>query len=257
VTRVAIVGGSGRMGQAIAAGLAAFADVEVVALVSRTEPVALGGASWWRSLDELDAGSLDVVVDFSVPEVTRRVVDWALEHDRPAVVGTTGLTAGELVELGHRVRAAHGHVLVAANFSIGAVLADRFAAQAAVHYERVEIVELHHDRKRDAPSGTSLATARAVAAARAAAGRPPLSEPTALESAPGARGADGADGVRIHSVRLPGLVAHQEVLFGRAGEGLTIRHDSYDRQSFVAGVALAVRAVPTRPGLTLGLDELV
>jgi len=137
------------------------------------------------------------------------------------------------------------------------VLAERFAAMAAAHFDSVEIIELHHDKKVDAPSGTSLATASAVARARAQAGLAAIVDVTEHESAPHPRGAQGPGGVRVHSVRLPGLVAHQEVIFGGPGEGLTIRHDSYDRASFVHGVILAVRSILTRPGLTIGLDELV
>ena len=173
-----------------------------------------------------------------------------------AVLGATGLAAEDLVTWTEQY-SEHGYAVVAANFSIGAVLAERFAVQAAPYFEHVEIVELHHDKKLDAPSGTSLAAAGRISEARRAATLAPIADRTERETVPHARGADGGDGIRIHSVRLPGLVAHQEIIFGRPGEGLTIRHDSYDRQSFVAGVALAVRAVRSRPGLTLGLAELV
>jgi 4-hydroxy-tetrahydrodipicolinate reductase len=255
--RVAIVGGAGRMGQAMAAGLRATAEFEIVALIDPSPPRELSSALWHRRVDELDSTTVDVIVDFSTPEVTRTVLAFALEHQIALVVGTTGLSANDLIEMGEWVRDAHGHVLIASNFAIGAVLSERFAVQAARHFDRVEIIELHHDGKVAAPSGTSMAAARAIAAARAAAELAPLTEPTETETLPHPRGADGADGVRIHSVRLPGLVAHQEVIFGSPSEGLTIRHDSYSRQSFVAGVALAVRHVGERPGLTLGLDELV
>jgi 4-hydroxy-tetrahydrodipicolinate reductase len=137
------------------------------------------------------------------------------------------------------------------------VLQERFARMAAPYFDRVEIIELHHDKKADAPSGTSLSTARAIADARSQAGLAPLVDPTSRVSADGARGADGADGVRVHSVRLPGLVSHQEVLFGGPGEGLTIRHDSFDRVSFVHGVSMAVQAVDSTPGLTIGIDSFV
>jgi len=148
-------------------------------------------------------------------------------------------------------------VVVASNFSVGAALAERFAAAAAPYFDRVEIIELHHDKKVDAPSGTSIATARQIAAARRAAGADPLVDPTSRFTIEGARGAHGEDGVVIHSVRLPGLVAHQEVLFGAPGEGLTIRHDSFDRQSFVHGVALALDAVSVTPGLIDGISTLL
>jgi len=146
-------------------------------------------------------------------------------------------------------------VVIAPNFGIGAVLMMQFAARAARYFESVEIIEQHHPNKVDAPSGTSAHTARAVAAARAAAGLGPMPDAT-KDEAPGARGTD-VDGVRVHSVRARGLVAHQEVLFGTAGETLTIRHDSYERSSFMPGVLLAVRSVPARPGLTVGLDALL
>jgi 4-hydroxy-tetrahydrodipicolinate reductase len=148
-------------------------------------------------------------------------------------------------------------VVMAANYSIGAVLSERFAAMAAPYFERVEIIELHHDRKVDAPSGTSLVSAERIREARAAAGRVTSPDPTERLTLEGARGADAGDGVRIHSVRLPGLLAHQEVLFGSMGEGLTIRHDSYDRRSFVSGVALAIQHAVLSPGFTSGIDELL
>jgi 4-hydroxy-tetrahydrodipicolinate reductase len=147
---------------------------------------------------------------------------------------------------------------VAANFAIGAVLAERFAAMAAPYFEHVEIIELHHEQKVDAPSGTAIATARAIAGARRAKGRAPIEDPTTRFSVEGARGADVEDGVKVHSVRLSGLVAHQEVLFGSPGEGLTIRHDSYDRESFLPGVAIAVAHVSaTTPELLRGIDSLL
>jgi 4-hydroxy-tetrahydrodipicolinate reductase len=148
-------------------------------------------------------------------------------------------------------------VIMASNFSLGAVLSERFAAMAAPYFERVEIIELHHDHKVDAPSGTSVATAQRVRDAREAAGRVSAPEPTQRYTLEGARGANAGSGVRIHSVRLPGLVAHQEILFGSAGEGLTIRHDSYDRVSFVQGVALAVANVDATPRFTWGIDAFI
>jgi 4-hydroxy-tetrahydrodipicolinate reductase len=148
-------------------------------------------------------------------------------------------------------------VVVASNFSIGAVLSERFAALAAPYFERVEIIELHHDRKVDAPSGTSIAAAKAIADARQRAEMEPLSDPTERHTVEGARGANGVDGVKIHSVRLPGLVAHQEILFGSSGEGLLIRHDSFDRQSFVHGVALAANAISASPQFIDGISTLI
>ena len=176
-------------------------------------------------------------------------------HTVALVVGTTGLSDEERERL--REAAKHVGVVVAANFSIGAVLTERFAAMAAPYFERVEVIELHHDSKVDAPSGTSIAAATAIADARARAGLAPLGDPTERHTIDGARGADGPAGVRIHSVRLPGLVAHQEIHFGGAGEGLTIRHDSFDRQSFVQGVALAANAIDETPTFLDGIASLV
>ena len=146
---------------------------------------------------------------------------------------------------------------MASNFSIGAVLAERFAELAAPYFESVEVIELHHDRKVDAPSGTSIATARAIESARSSAGLDPIADPTERLTIDGARGADAGGGVRIHSVRLPGLVAHQEILFGGPGEGLSIRHDTFDRSSFVLGVALAANAVDATPIFLDGISSLV
>ena len=245
------------MGQMIATTFADSGDLEVVAVVDPQRPTGSTSATWCASIDELSPDSVDVVVDFSNLAVAERTLGWCLAHGVAVVVGTSGLGGEALTSWSEQFFSAGGHALVAANFSIGAVLAERFAAQAAPYFDRVEIVEMHHDQKVDAPSGTSMATARQIAAARRRAGLAPLVDPTQRESIPHARGADGGDGVRIHSVRLPGLVAHQETMFARPGEGLTIRHDSYDRESFMSGVTLAVRSVRARPGLTVGIDELV
>lgn len=253
--RVAIVGGAGRMGQALAEGLARVSDVAVTALVDVHPPVALFGAHYVAQLRELDSSSIDAVVDFSVPESVVTSAQWCGAHGVPLVIGTTGLSEPEraAVEGASQLTG----VVMASNFALGAVLSERFAELAAPFFDRVEIVELHHDRKVDAPSGTALATARAIAAARAEAHREPMSDPTTRHTVAGARGADAGDGVRVHSVRLPGLVAHQEIIFGGPGEGLTIRHDSFDRQSFVQGVALALRHVSAAPALTVGLSSFL
>lgn len=250
-----IVGGAGRMGQVLAAGLGAAEDLGVAALVDLHEPSNLFGGVYAPSLDELGELSADVVVDFSTPESAAQSAKWCSAHGVALVIGTTGLSPSQLSDV-EKASTKTG-IVMASNFSIGVVLQERFAKMAAPYFDRVEIIELHHDKKADAPSGTSLSTARAIADARARAGLQPLVDPTSRVSAEGARGADGADGVRIHSVRLPGLVSHQEVLFGGPGEGLTIRHDSFDRVSFVLGVTMAVRAVDSTPGLTIGIDSFV
>ena len=254
--RLAIVGGAGRMGQALARGLAARDDFAVVALVDEHPIAPLVGAICVSDVSALDPSSVDVVIDFSSPQGVLVSASWCSSHTVALVVGTTGLTEehwSALEAAGRRVG-----VVVAANFAIGAVLSERFAAMAAPYFERVEIIELHHERKVDAPSGTSIATARAIASARRAKGLGPIEDPTTSFSIDGARGADVEDGVKVHSVRLTGLVAHQEVLFGSPGEGLTIRHDSYDRESFLPGVAIAVAHVSaSTPELLRGIDTLL
>jgi 4-hydroxy-tetrahydrodipicolinate reductase len=173
-------------------------------------------------------------------------------------VGTTGLGDAELEAAAQLFADSPANAVVAPNFAIGAVLLMRFCELAAPHMDGVEVIELHHDAKRDAPSGTARQTAAGIAAARSRAGSPPLpADPTTELVLPGARGGEGPGGIRIHSVRLPGLIAHEEVIFGALGQSLTIRHDSYDRRSFMPGVLLAVRAVPDRPGLTVGLEALL
>lgn len=245
--RVAVIGARGRMGRAVCEAVNRAPDLELGPQID------LGEDS-----DRLDALSdppgTDVAVVFSVPDAAPAHVSACIRAGVHAVVGTTGWTPQRL----DAVRAdleAHPEVgvLVAPNFALGAVLLMRFAALAAPHYESVEVIELHHPDKVDAPSGTAAHTAALVAAAREKAGSAPMPDATrtALD---GARGA-GVDGVRVHSVRLRGLVAHQEVLLGAPGEVLTLRHDSLDRSSFMPGVLLGVRTVASRPGLTVGLEH--
>ncbi len=243
------------MGQSLAENLNLIDEMVVSALVDPREPTHLFGATHHSSLDHVDVGTIDVVVDFSQPDSVVRSAQWCSRHHVGLVIGTTGLDATQRAEV--ESAATSTRVIMASNFSLGAVLSERFAAMAAPYFERIEIVELHHDRKVDAPSGTSIATAERVRAARAEAGRFTPVEPTQRYTLEGARGADAGDGVRIHSVRLPGLVAHQEILLGGPGEGLTIRHDSYDRVSFVQGVALAVRNADATPGFIWGIDGFI
>jgi 4-hydroxy-tetrahydrodipicolinate reductase len=199
---------------------------------------------------------VEVVVDFTSPDAVMASLEHTIAAGMHAVVGTTGFDAERLATLEQWLAAAPDiGVVVAPNFSVGAVLLMRFAEQAAPLFESVEIIELHHPDKVDAPSGTAARTAERVAAARAEAGVPPSPDATA-SGRDGARGAD-VDGVRVHAVRLRGLVAHQEVLLGGPGETLTLRHDSTDRASFMPGVLLAVRSVVTRPGLTIGIDPFL
>ena len=240
--KVAVLGAKGRMGTAAVAAIDAAKDMELVAALGRNDPLEL-----------LVERGAQVVVDLTVPDSTVANVQFAVDHGIHAVVGTTGWDAARLAAL-EELLAKHPEtgVLIAPNFALGSVLATRFAAQAARYFDSVEIIELHHPRKVDAPSGTALRTAQLVAAARTAAGVAPAPDATETEL-DGARGAS-VDGIPVHSVRLAGLVAHQEVLLGSHGEALTIRHDSFNHESFMPGVLLGVRTVGSRPGLTVGLD---
>ncbi|MEV4629214.1 4-hydroxy-tetrahydrodipicolinate reductase [Micromonospora sp. NPDC049523] len=243
--RVGVLGARGRMGIEVCKAVDAADDLDLVAMVDQGDQ--LFSAS--------DAGA-EVVVDFTTPDVVMDNLHWCVEQGISVVVGTSGFTEQRL----DRVRGWLSHkpgvgVVIAPNFGIGAVLMMQFAARAARFFESVEVIEQHHPNKLDAPSGTATHTARLIAQARAEAGLGAGPDAT-KDEVPGARGAE-IDGVRVHSVRAAGLVAHQEVLFGTTGETLTIRHDSYDRASFMPGVLLAIRSVSRRPGLTLGLDALL
>jgi 4-hydroxy-tetrahydrodipicolinate reductase len=233
------------MGTEACRAVDAAEDLELVAMVDQGD--------WLFNI--ADAGA-EVVVDFTTPDVVMDHLHWCIDQGINVVVGTSGFTEARY----ERVRGWLAHkpelgVIIVPNFAIGAVLMMEFAARAARHYDSVEIVEMHHPNKVDAPSGTAIRTAEMVAAARAEAGMGPMPDATKEELA-GARGTQ-ISGVRVHSLRASGLVAHQEILFGTGGETLTIRHDSYDRKSFMPGVLLAVRSVLHRPGLTVGLGPLL
>jgi 4-hydroxy-tetrahydrodipicolinate reductase len=251
VPRVGVIGAAGKMGALAVAAIRGAPDLTVTALVGPHEGAPVAGASWAADVEAVDPSTVDVVVDFTRAEVARRTLDWAGRHGVDAVIGTSGLTEADLAAARSHGRA---RVLVVPNFSVGAALLQRFSAQAAEHFDDVEVIELHHDEKRDAPSGTAIATAAAIADARRTAGRPDLVDRTELVSLEGARGATGPGGVRVHSVRLTGLVAHQEVLFGSPGEGLTLRHDVTDRASYMAGLLLAVRRIDRVDGVAVGLE---
>jgi 4-hydroxy-tetrahydrodipicolinate reductase len=240
MTGVGVLGGRGRMGTEVCSAVEATDDLDLVASVDVSDP-----------LDALrDA---DVVVDFTTPGVVMDNLKWCIDAGRHVIVGTTGFDDERIETVRGWLADAPGvGVVIAPNFGIGAVLMMRFAAEAAPYFDSVEIIELHHPNKVDAPSGTARRTAELVAAARS--GKP--SPDATTEALGGARGA-AVDGVRVHAVRLAGLVAHQEVLLGGHGETLTIRHDSLSRESFMPGVLLAVRQVSQRPGLTLGIDDLL
>ena len=237
--RVAVLGARGRVGSEVVRGVEAAPDLSLAAAVDAGDP--------------LDLSAADVAVDFTHPDAVMGNVRACIDAGVHAVVGTTGWTAERLEEVRGWLAGTGLGVLVAPNFGIAAVLMMRFAAQAAPFFDSVEIVELHHPGKADAPSGTARRTAELVAQARR--DRPPMPDAT-TQALDGARGAD-VDGVRVHAVRLAGLVAHQEVLLGGEGESLTLRHDTSSRSAFVPGVLLGVRSIAQRPGLTVGLEHLL
>ncbi len=241
--RVGVLGAKGKVGMTMAAAVEKADDLTLSAEVDAGDPLSLF----------VDSGT-DVVIDFTHPDVVMDNLKFLINNGIHAVVGTTGFTDEKLSQVDSWLAGSPGTaVLIAPNFAIGAVLSMRFAQEAARYFESVEVIELHHPNKADAPSGTAARTAKLIAEARK--DLPPNPDATST-SLPGARGAD-VDGIPVHSIRLAGLVAHQEVLFGTQGETLTIRHDSIDRTSFVPGVLLAVRRVRERPGLTVGLEPLL
>jgi 4-hydroxy-tetrahydrodipicolinate reductase len=259
MSKVGVVGAGGRMGREVCRAVAAAPDLELVAVVDPGhDGQVIEGLTVVGDPVALRAQGAEVVVDFSVADAVRANLPLYAREGIHAVVGTTGLGDAELEAAAQLFADSPANAVVAPNFAIGAVLLMRFCELAAPHMDGVEVIELHHDAKRDAPSGTARQTAAGIAAARSRAGSPPLpADPTTEHVLAGARGGEGPGGIRIHSVRLPGLIAHEEVIFGALGQSLTIRHDSYDRRSFMPGVLLAVRAVPGRPGLTVGLEALL
>jgi len=241
--RVGVLGAKGKVGATMVAAVEAAADLTFTAGVDAGDPLSLFTDS-----------ETEVVIDFTHPDVVMDNLKFLIDNGIHAVVGTTGFTDERVSQVKVWLEESRTTaVLIAPNFAIGAVLSMQFAKQAARFFESVEVIELHHPQKADAPSGTAARTARVIAEARKGLPPNPDATSTGLE---GARGAD-VDGIPVHSVRLAGLVAHQEVLFGTQGETLTIRHDSLDRTSFVPGVLLAVRTVREHPGLTVGLEPFL
>ncbi|HUR04020.1 MAG TPA: 4-hydroxy-tetrahydrodipicolinate reductase [Nonomuraea sp.] len=241
--KVGVLGARGRVGLEVCNAVEAAPDLELVAALDKDDAIeGLQGA--------------EVVVDFTHPDVVMDNLEWAIAHGVHPVVGTTGFDAGRLETVrGWLAKFPGTNCLIAPNFGIAAVLMMHFAQQAAKHFESIEIVELHHPNKADAPSGTARRTAELIAEARAKAGLGAMPDATSTEL-DGARGAD-VGGVRVHAVRLSGLIAHQEVLLGGDGEILTIRHDTMSRAAFTPGVLLGVRRVRELPGLTVGLEPLL
>lgn len=247
--RVGVVGAGGRMGSSVCAAVAADADLELVAAVSRSAAgQQVHGVTVAKELRALADAAAEVVVDMTVASAARITLPWLAMHGIHAVVGTTGLDDNDIDTFRHEFSGSN--CIIASNFAISAVLMMRFAELAAPYFDSAEIIELHHDGKIDAPSGTALATARRMAAASPewAADR------TEHVSVSGARGGVGPAGIHVHSVRLRGLQAHQEVILGTAGQTLTIRQDSYDNSSYMPGVLLACKRVSSVPGLTIGLE---
>lgn len=243
--KVGVLGARGRMGAEVVAAVEAAADCQLVAALD------LGD-----SLDQLVSSGAQVVVDFTTPDSVMANLEFLIAHKIHAVVGTTGFDDARMAKL-NALSSTHPEVgiLIAPNFAIGAVLMMEFAAKAAKYFESAEIIELHHPNKVDAPSGTASRTAGLISAARKEASLPAMPDATST-SLNGARGALIGD-VPVHSVRLRGLVAHQEVLFGGLGENLSIRHDSLDRAGFMPGVLLGIRSVTSRPGVTFGLEHFM
>ena len=243
--KVGVLGARGKVGAEVCRAVESAEDLELVAQIDVDD-----------ELDDLVTSGAEAVVDFTHPDVVMDNLEFCVDHGIHAVVGTTGFDDERLDLLRSWLGDSPSTgVLVAPNFSIGAILMMRFAAAAAPFYESVEVVELHHPDKADAPSGTARRTAQLIAAARREAGSAPVPDATST-SLEGARGAD-VDGIRVHGLRIRGLVAHQEVILGGVGETLTIRHDSLDRASFTPGVLVGLRAIGSHPGLTVGLEEFL
>ena len=252
--RVGVFGAGGRMGATVCDAVAADPELELVAAVdpNRVGATAGGLAAVADRLAMAEAGA-DVVVDFTIAEAARDNLAWLADQQIHAVVGTTGFTDVDLERFQAAFTAAERACIIAPNFAIGAVLMMRFAELAAPYFDTAEVIELHHDAKIDAPSGTARLTVEKMAAASGSW----APDPTEHEMLPGVRGAEGPAGIRVHAVRMRGMVAHHEVILGTQGQALTIRHDSTDRSSFMPGVLAAVKAAPDRSGLIIGLDALL
>lgn len=262
--KVAMVGVKGKMGRAILAGIIDAPDVEIVGAVDICGQGAdiselIGGKNRGVCIeDNLDTmlaeKQPDVVIDFTSPKVVKNNAVTILKHKAHVVVGTTGLTSEDLAEIDTLAKDVSRAAFVVPNFALGAVLMMNFAVEAAKYFPNVEVIELHHDQKLDAPSGTAVKTMEMMAQVRKEVSQ---GNPNEVEKIKGARGGE-YDGMRVHSVRLPGYVAHQEVIFGGAGQTLTIRHDSMNRDSFVDGVLLALRSIgDLSSGLTYGLEKVM
>jgi 4-hydroxy-tetrahydrodipicolinate reductase len=259
--RVGVLGAGGRMGQHVCQAVIDDPELELVAAVDPhhsgidLDQVGIHGTGLQMTVGPQALGDADaeVAVDFTVLDAARENLEWCADHSVHAVVGTTGFTADEIEALRKRFADAGANAVIAPNFAIGAVLMMRLAELAAPFFDTAEVIELHHDNKVDAPSGTAMMTVQRIADASS----DWAADPTESVVAEGARGGIGPGGIRVHSLRIRGLVAHHEVVLGTTGQSLTIRHDSYDRTSYMPGVLLAIRRVREQPGLTVGLDALL
>lgn len=262
--RIAFIGAYGKMGQSMMRGVSAAEDIDVVGAVDVSgvgiDIAEIIGGEKRGVLIESDMAAMigtkqpDLIIDFTTPEAVKKDIDTALGHKKHIIVGTTGLSEDALREIDEKARKANRVVFVVPNFALGAVLMMNFAATAAKYFPTVEVIELHHDQKKDAPSGTAMKTLEMMAREREKIRQGQGDE---VEQIEGARGGE-YEGMRVHSVRLPGFVAHQEVIFGGRGQTLTIRHDSMNRESFVPGVLLAIRSLgDLTPGLVYGLENVL
>ena len=260
--RVGVAGAGGRMGSEVCRAVDTANDMELVAAI---DPDSAGQTigdvaaidcthTVVPTVSDLAPDDLDVIVDFTFYEASLGILDWCATNGVHAVVGTTGFSDDDLARF--KAEFPSSNALIVPNFAIGAVMMMRMAELAAPYFETAEVIEFHHNAKRDAPSGTAMMTANRIEAAKQASDSDWDSDPTEHEVVPGARGGK-VGGVGVHGVRMQGMVAHQEVIFGTTGETLTIRHDSIHRNSFMPGVMLAVRQIDSRPGLTRGLDSLL
>lgn len=253
--RVGVFGAAGRMGRTVCAAVKGDSALELVAAVDPyAEGVEVEGLTVAKEAHAMADAGVQVAIDFTVIDAARVNAAWCATHGVHDVIGTSGFGDKDIDELRHLFTGEGSpNCLVAANFAIGAVMLGVLAAKAAPFFETVELIESHHDTKKDSPSGTALATAQKIADASS----DWAADPTEIEHVPGARGAKGAGGIPIHAVRMRGMIATQEVIFGQTGQTLTIRHDTFDRTSFMPGVLLAAKALPNTPGLTVGLEALL
>lgn len=253
--RIGVSGAGGRMGQTVCRSVLAASDLELVAAV---DPMRVGDAIDGSNVviaegpEAFVAANVDVVIDFTVLDAARNTIEWCAEHGVHVVVGTTGFAEADIDRYRELFAGSAANAVIAPNYTIGAVMMMRLAELCAPYFETAEVIELHHDRKIDAPSGTAMLTAQRIAAASSEWG----ADPTTKHVAQGARGGN-VQGVPVHSVRMRGMYAHQEVIFGTEGQTLTIRHDSFNTDCYMPGVLLAAREVANRPGLTIGLDALL